>query len=151
MFGSLSVAGPLSGEVRYSCHGSVGIAVCQNAPPFGQLDLTTGIALAAELMSKSTPVAYAFPRWSNVPAGSLQASLVWPSFRMNCQNGGGAVPTLPHVWPWLNEKSKPQWLKPMTESFCPATTLSKSRGFTPTHSSACRRSPQSWLTRMFLT
>ena len=45
-------------------------------------------ANAVAATSKMTPVTYAFPFESKVALGSLQASAVWPSSSVNCQNGG---------------------------------------------------------------
>src|SRR5207245_5121733 len=86
------------------------------------------------------------PLESNVALGSLQASAVWPSSSVNCQNGGVWSP---QVFPPSKDQSYPQWLNPRRESFCPAMRLSTSSGLTTMTSSAWRRSEQSWLTRTF--
>src|SRR2546425_11866457 len=93
-----------------------------------------------------TPVTYALPLELNVALGSLQASAVWPSSSVNCQNGGVWAP---QVFPPSKDQSEPQWLNPRGESFCPAMGLSSSSGLTTMTSSAWRRREQSWVTRTF--
>src|SRR6058998_2293321 len=95
-------------------------------------------------MLKRIPPTYALALESKVAVGSLHASAVCWSLSTNCQNGGIWSP---HVLPPSNDQSYPQWLKPIRESFCPATRFDSFVGLIATTSSACRRSEQSWLTR----
>ena len=61
-----------------------------SSAPIGAFDFATTMAFANAVAatSKMTPVTYAFPFESKVALGSLQASAVWPSSSVNCQNGG---------------------------------------------------------------
>ena len=96
--------------------------------------------------SKKTPPMYALPRESHASVGSLHASDVWPSRSVNCQKGGTMSP---QRLPPSKLQSYPQWLKPIRESFWPAMMFRSFRGLIWIVSSAWRRSPQSWLTRVF--
>src|SRR5437667_100364 len=66
---------------------------------------------------------------------------------MNCQNGGSWSP---HVRPWSNVQSYPQWLNPIRLSFWPAMRFSEFVGLETMVSSACRLREQSWLTRVLV-
>ena len=69
-----------------------------------------------------------------------------PSSSWNCQNGGTWSP---QRLPPSKLQSYPQWLKPILESFCPAMMFRSFVGLSRIVSSACRRSEQSWFTRVF--
>ena len=79
----------------------------------------------------------------NVTLGSLKASYPMPVHDKNRVPGT----TSPKRFPPSSEYSRPVWLNPLRESFCPITRLCGSVGFTATISSACRRREQSWFTR----
>src|SRR6266852_4619172 len=111
-------------------------------------DFITATALAAEKMSKNTPVMNAFPLASNVADGSLKASAVWLSFSTYCQNGGTWSP---HFRPRSNDHAYAPWLNPIRLSLYPTIKLCGAVGLIAIASSAWRRNEQSWLTRMLRT
>ena len=79
-----------SGSERYSWKPPDGSVEWKNAPPMPASDFaaTSAVEPDADETSLSVPATYAFPRESHVTVGSTQASAVWSSSSVNCQNGG---------------------------------------------------------------